>query len=117
MQYLFFGLKGLMSLAFFGTAIAKLTQQASVLEPMTGLGYPSYLSYILGVAYLLGVVGIWQSQSAALKQWAFAGFTFAMIGALSSHIISGDPISAIVGASVFLVLVLAVYALEQNRAG
>ncbi|MEM6534122.1 MAG: DoxX family protein [Pseudomonadota bacterium] len=116
MHYLFFALKGLMSLAFLGTAAAKLSQQAAVLEPMTGLGYPSYLSYILGVAYLLGVIGIWQNQSAALKQWAFAGFAFAMIGAVSSHIINGDPISAIVGASVFLALVLVVYTLEQNRA-
>jgi uncharacterized membrane protein YphA (DoxX/SURF4 family) len=57
------------------------------------LGYPEYLLTILGVWKLLGVVVILIPKFTLMKEWAYAGFFFAMSGAFVSHMIMGDPFS------------------------
>ena len=56
------------------------------------LGYPVYLLTILGVWKLLGVVAILVPKFPLLKEWAYAGFFFLMMGALFSHIAMKDPL-------------------------
>jgi heme/copper-type cytochrome/quinol oxidase subunit 3 len=114
MKFLYLGLKSLLSLGLLGTAFMKLTQQARILESFDRLGYPTYLTYILGFAYLLGVIGIWQAKSATIREWAYAGAFFALTGAVASHILSGDPFSVIAPAAVFWALVVGVYVLDRQ---
>lgn len=116
MKTLFFALKGLLSLGLLATAFSKLTMQAAILESLARLGYPDYLSYILGVAYVLGIVGIWQQRSSLIKEWAYAGLFFALVGAIASHLFSGDPFSAMAASIVFWLLIVGSYALEKNNA-
>ncbi len=80
-------------------------------EAMTALGYPEYLMTILGVAKILGVIALLIPKTPLLKEWAYAGFTFDLLGAAASHASIGDPIVeaivpllilAIAGASYFL---------------
>ena len=56
---------------------------------ITHLGYPIYLLTILGIWKLLGVAGLLIPKFPLLKEWAYAGFFFAMSGAVFSHIASG----------------------------
>ena len=56
------------------------------------LGYPIYFLYIIGTWKILGVVALLTPKLALLKEWAYAGFFFAMSGAVTSHIVSGDSI-------------------------
>jgi len=58
------------------------------------LGYPSYLIDFLGVAKILGVAALLVPRWPRLKEWAYAGFTFDITGALYSSICTGDPASA-----------------------
>lgn len=58
------------------------------------LGYPHYIIPFLGVAKLLGVVAILVPGFGRLKEWAYAGFTFDLAGAMYSAIAVGDPASA-----------------------
>ncbi|MEM8935023.1 MAG: DoxX family protein [Pseudomonadota bacterium] len=116
MKYVTLGLKILLTVGLLATASAKLTQQAPILESFDRLGYPAYLTYILGVCYLLAVVGIWQPASAMLKQWAFAGLFFALAGAVLSHVFTGDPIQVTAAALVFLVLIVIVAILDLRSA-
>ena len=51
------------------------------------LGYPLYVLSILGVWKLLGVLVLLLPGLPLLKEWAYAGFFFAMSGAALSHII------------------------------
>lgn len=102
-------LKTLFSIALAGSAIGKLTAQAPLVETFTRLGYPDYLLNILGIAYLLGIVALWQSKSLVLREWAFSSFSIALIGAASSHILAGDPISQAIPAVVLLGLLFSVY--------
>ncbi|MFN7118937.1 MAG: DoxX family protein [Saprospiraceae bacterium] len=58
---------------------------------VTRLGYPAYLIPFLGVAKLLGIIAILIPGYPRLKEWAYAGLVFDLIGALYSHIAFGDP--------------------------
>jgi hypothetical protein len=69
------------------------------------LGYPRYLLPFLGVAKLLGVAAILQPWSRTLKEWAYAGLIFDLIGAFYSHMAVGDPPSLFAGSLIGLVLV------------
>jgi uncharacterized membrane protein len=67
---------------------------------VTSLGYPVYFLYILGVWKILGVIAILIPKFPLLKEWAYAGFFFAMTGALVSHLAVGDyEVKAIMGPS------------------
>jgi len=56
---------------------------------ITQLGYPVYFLTIIGIWKLLGVVAVLIPKFPLLKEWAYAGFFFAMTGAAFSHIASG----------------------------
>jgi uncharacterized membrane protein len=57
---------------------------------ITSLGYPVYFLTILGVWKILGVIAILVPGSKLVKEWAYAGFFFAMTGALASHLFCHD---------------------------
>ncbi|WP_426454294.1 DoxX family protein [Paenibacillus sp. S-38] len=76
------------------------------------LGYPAYFAVILGVFKLLGAMAVVLPGFPRLKEWAYAGFTFALTGAAASHLLAGDGPAAIAGPLVFLVLVAASYLLR-----
>src|SRR5215467_888326 len=54
-------------------------------EGIMRLGYPIYLLKILGAAKLLGGIAILYGRSRTLKEWAYAGYTFNLLGASASH--------------------------------
>ncbi len=54
------------------------------------LGFPIYLVYPLAVAKILGVTAILSRKSKFLKEWAYAGFFFDFILALSAHWVVND---------------------------
>jgi hypothetical protein len=68
------------------------------------LGYPIYLLTILGVWKILGVVALLIPKFPLLKEWAYAGFFFAMSGAAFSHIAVGDPMKELVPSLLLLIL-------------
>jgi uncharacterized membrane protein YphA (DoxX/SURF4 family) len=57
------------------------------------LGYPVYFLTILGARKLLGAVAVLIPKFPRLKEWAYAGFFFAMSGAAISHLALGDPVN------------------------
>jgi len=52
----------------------------------TNLGFPTYIIYPLAIAKILGLIAIWTKKSNALKEWAYAGFFFDFVLALTAHI-------------------------------
>src|SRR5881396_1872577 len=68
------------------------------------LGYPIYFLTILGVWKILGVVAVLIPKFPLLKQWTYAGFFFAMSGAIFSHIAVGDPVKENIPALLLLIL-------------
>jgi hypothetical protein len=58
------------------------------------LGYPAYLLPFLGTAKILGVITVLVPGVRQLKEWAYAGLVFDLMGALYSHVSVADPPSA-----------------------
>ncbi len=81
-------------------------------EAITALGYPEYLMTILGVAKILGVIALLIPKTPLLKEWAYAGFTFDLLGASASHAFVGDPIPQIVVPLVVLAIAVTSYVLR-----
>lgn len=51
--------------------------------------YPTYILKFLAVAKILGVIAILVPGNPRLKEWAYAGFTFDMVGAIFSFCANG----------------------------
>ena len=113
-KWVWIGIRGILSLALGNAGVQKLLHSDEMVGNMTHLGYPEYLLTILGIAYLLGIVALWQPWSAALREWAHAGFAIAMLGAFASHLFVGDPAQYFAPSLVFLVLFQVAYILEKK---
>ena len=50
------------------------------------LGYPQYIVVFLGVAKTLGVIALFIPGFPRIKEWAYAGLTFDLIGATYSNL-------------------------------
>ena len=57
---------------------------------MRGMGYPHYVLSLIGVGKIAGAIVIAIPSLDRLKEWAFAGFSIDFVGAIASHVISGD---------------------------
>ncbi len=77
---------------------------AGGLDSITHLGYPAYFLTILGIWKIFGVVALLIPKFPLLKEWAYAGFFFAMSGAIFSHIASGSPVKEMAPSLLLLIL-------------
>ncbi|MEM6531656.1 MAG: DoxX family protein [Myxococcota bacterium] len=80
-------LQALLSLIFIAAGVANLTGQMD--DALQLLGYPFYLTRILGIAYLCAVVAIYQPWIKFLQDWAWSGLFISLVGAAASHMHSG----------------------------
>ncbi len=80
----------LMSLLMLFSAGMYIFNNAEVTKIFGSLGYPTYIIYPLAVAKILGLIAIWSNFSKTLKEWAYAGFFFDFVLALSAHLNVGD---------------------------
>jgi len=96
-----------LSLGMVSTAIVQLAGLAEeVQKTVRELGYPSYFLYIIGVWKLFGVAAVLLPRLPLLKEWAYAGFFFAMSGAVISHLAVHDPLTELFGPVLLLVLTI-----------
>ena len=94
-----------LALGMVSTGAVQLLKQksgAGGLDSITQLGYPEYFLTILGIWKLLGTIAILIPKFPLLKEWAYAGFFFAIF----SHLIMHNPISEIFPALLLLILTL-----------
>lgn len=85
-KILFWVFNGLFALLMISTAIPDAMSTPEAVKFMhDGLGYPVYLVRFLGVAKILGgLTIIIPGLPARLKEWAYAGLMFDLIGATYS---------------------------------
>jgi hypothetical protein len=94
--------------------MAKLTGQTPLVEAFEHLGYPIFLFKILGVAYFIGVAAILQPKFNSLRQWGYSGFSIALVRAIASHLLEGDPVRAAVPAIALLTILGSVVIMESK---
>ena len=93
-----------LALGMVSTGGVQLLKVPEEVDSITKLGYPAYFLALLGTWKILGVIAILVPRSPLLKEWAYAGFFFAMSGATYSRIAAGHPFSAIAPSLLLLVL-------------
>lgn len=98
-----------LALGMLSTGIVQLLKVKDEADMMTHLGYPAYILPILGVWKILGVIAVLlpagrQPLLKLVKEWAYAGFFFAMSGAVFSHLASGDSAKEFFGPVLLLIL-------------
>ena len=97
---------GWLALGMLSTGIVQIIQLKEEKEMMAHLGYPLYLLTLLGIWKISGVTAVLMPRFPVLKEWAYAGFFFAMSGALFSHFAAGDTAKDFFGPSLLLVLTI-----------
>ena len=95
----------ILCLALFGS-LSYLTGSAEVVAGFAKAGYPQHLRIVLGIAKPIAAIVLLLPGFALLKEWAYAGVTFALVMATISSHLSGEGVRA--GLPVILLALLAV---------
>lgn len=106
----------LLALGMSAGGVAQIIRAQPNVEGMIILGYPTYVMSILGVWKILGVATLLIPKYPLLKEWAYAGFFFAMSGATISHWVMEDDFSRSVAPLIFMIFtVLSWWLRPQSR--
>lgn len=97
---------------FFG--VIHIMRGPQVVEGLHSLGYPTYFLIIDGVANWLAVAALLIPGFPRVREWAYAGLVFLMIGAIWSHSVNHQPPFFQL---VILALIVASYRLWHRTSG
>lgn len=106
-KILYWTTTGLISLAFLMSSFMYLSKNPELMKGFSQLGFPPVFVTILGTAKLLGALALLNPKMPKMREWAYAGFTFTLIGATWIHIATHTPFVmpivflAILGASYY----------------
>jgi DoxX-like family len=88
-KFAYWGSTAVACLALLGS-LSYLTGSEQVVAGFAKAGYPQYLRIILGVAKPVAAIVLLMPGFALLKEWAYAGVTFALVMAtISSYVSEG----------------------------
>ena len=104
----------LFALFMLFSGISELIGTESGKQLLIALGYPLYLNLILGLAKVLGVIAILWPRFRTLKEWAYAGFTFDLVGASASFAFTSNEIFAVIFPLIVLAVMFVSYFLWKN---
>ena len=102
-------------LCLLASGVAYLAGIPKIVTLITTLGYPVYILKILGTAKVLGSLAILTGLFPRMKEWAYAGFTFNLLGASASHALHGDPIGHALVPLALFGLLMSSYAVWKKR--
>jgi len=99
--------------AFAG--FAYLSGSAQAVQGFAHVGYPQQLRIILGIAKPLGAIALVVPGMARVKEWAYAGFSFAWIAAFVAHYLANDGPQAFSPLVLLLFLVISYVTRPASR--
>ncbi|NUM80795.1 DoxX family protein [bacterium] len=103
---------GLTVLNYAFGGVMYMSANEEVAKGMAQLGYPLYFIVMLGVWKLLGAIALAVPKFPLVKEWAYAGMFFNLIGAAVSNAVVGNEIVHVVTPLIGLVLVIVSWALR-----
>ncbi len=83
-------------------------------EIMRHLGYPEHVLHVLGAGKILAAVALVQRRFPTLREWAYAGVTFNLVGAFVARAAAGDSIGLILSPLIFLSVMFISYFLGKK---
>ena len=99
----------------FMAAFAYLSGGPQAVEGFAKVGYPQQLRILLGIAKPLGATVLLIPGWPRLKEWAYAGFTFAWIAAIPAHYLAGQHGAAIEPLVLLILLFVSYFTRPDNR--
>lgn len=88
---------------------------APLMKAMAHLGYPAYFANILGIGKFIGIIVFLAPGMPRMKEWAYAGFTIAVVSAAYSHLSSGDGLLALDPLATLAALAVSYFARPADR--
>ena len=89
-KVIYWGCTGLVAAMSLLAALGYLSGSPQAVQGFAHVGYPQQLRIILGIAKALGAIALLIPGLPTLKEWSYAGFTFAWISAYIAHHIAKD---------------------------
>ena len=89
-KIIFWVVTGLLAAMLGIGAVYDAISAPEAVEHVTRIGYPAYIVPFLGVAKILGIIAILVPGYPRIKEWAYAGIFYDLLGAFYSHIAFGD---------------------------
>ena len=105
----------LILLLMLWSAIGSFMSNPEGQKMMDAMGYKPYVFHFLAVAKILGIIAILTPGFPKIKEWAYAGFTFDLLGATYSMYASNFPISNWAPMFVFIGLLACSYIFYHKR--
>ncbi len=96
-------------------AYAYLSGGPQAVQGFAHVGYPQQLRILLRIAKLLGAITLVAPGVVKLKEWAYAGFTFAWIAACVAHYLAKDGSVAFMPLILLLLLAVSYVTRPANR--
>jgi uncharacterized membrane protein YphA (DoxX/SURF4 family) len=106
---------GLVAASGFMAAFAYLSGNPQAVEGFKLVGYPQQLRILLGIAKPLGAIALLIPGWPRLKEWAYAGFTFAWIAAPVAHYLAGQRAETVTPLVLLLLLFVSYVTRPQSR--
>jgi hypothetical protein len=86
----YWGTTGVVGIATLAAGFSYLSGAHEAVENFRHVGYPQQLRVLLGIGKLGGALVLLLPRLPALKEWAYAGFTFMWIAATVAHYLAAD---------------------------
>ena len=97
-------------------AFSYLTGDPRAVQGFALVGYPQQLRIILGIMKPLGAIALVVPGFIRLKEWAYAGFTFAWGSAFFAHYLAGQKAEAFFPVVLLALLAVSYMTRPANRA-
>ena len=105
----------LLALMLISAAGTFLIHDPETTAKMAPLGYPAYVMQMLAVAKILGIIALLVPGFPRLKEWAYAGFTFDLLGATISMIVTHFAVKDWAQMFIFLAILAVSYIYFHKR--
>jgi len=106
---------GLILALMLWSAIGSFMENPQSAEMMTKLGYQPYIFHFLAVAKILAIIAILTPGFPKLKEWAYAGLAFDLMGATYSMYATNFPASNWAPMFIFLALLACSYIFYHKK--
>lgn len=106
---------GLILALMLYSAVSSFKETPESTKMLDALGYKPYVMHLLAAGKVLGIIAILTPGFPRLKEWAYAGFMFDLIGATYSFYASGFALKNWVPMLAFIAILACSYIFYHKR--
>jgi hypothetical protein len=111
---LYWSVTGLFALLLLMAGVTETLRVSEGQAIMRHLGYPVHVLSVIGVGKVLAALALVQQRFDTLKEWAYAGVTFNLLGACVARASAGDSAGLVASPLIFLAVLFTSYFLWKK---